>query len=338
METRISTSKIVWLAALISSIALVASITAGQARAASTTKIYVCIAGDFKTLNLTTKKKRCPRGQKKVSWNVVGEPGKPGAKGSPGSNGSSGANGAPGAQGPQGPQGATGAGGGATGATGAPGPQGATGEVGVQGALGPTGAAGPTGPTGPPGQDGQDGEDGQDGATGPTGAPGATGATGPAGQDGSSGAYLGTSGEPASMLMDVGSPSTTWFPLSGAANAPDGSWNDVMQYSPGDVTVSRVRATFSATVAMNNVFPLDLNVNVYSASSPMSVAPPFSTFAGCTITLPAIVNIGDVYSCDAITNSPMLASEGVAVGATLSSVFPMFIVATGNLATAVNVD
>lgn len=313
METRISTSKGVWLIALVSLIVLVTSITVGQARAANTTKIYVCVAGSFKTLNLTTKKKRCPRGQQKVSWNVVGEPGKPGAKGSPGSNGSSGANGVPGSPG-------------------TPGPQGATGEVGAQGALGPTGA---TGPAGPPGQDGQDG---QDGATGATGAPGATGATGPTGQDGANGAYLGTSGGPATMFMNFATPETTWFPLSGAANAPDGAWNDVMQYSPGDVTVSRVRATYSSAVAMANIAPVDMNVNVYAANSPMSSVPPFSTFAGCTIILPTIVNIGDVFSCEAATNSPLLASGGVAIGATLTSGIPMIVAATGNLATAVDVD
>lgn len=108
--------------------------TAGAAKHASAsatppTRLYACITRAFKTMNLTTKKARCPRGQFKVSWNIYGPKG---------SSGTSGTDGAPGAKGETGSAGAAGANGeaGAEGAAGAKGEAGATGSTGAQGAAG----------------------------------------------------------------------------------------------------------------------------------------------------------------------------------------------------------
>lgn len=297
---------------------------AGPAGAATTKKIYACIAGDFKTLNLTTRRARCPRGQQKISWNVVGESGKPGAKGSPGSHGVSGTQGAQGAQGAQGPQGPAGSGGGATGAAGA---TGATGAIGAQGSLGPTGAAGATGPTGAQGDKGDQGDQG---------ATGATGATGPPGADGNGGAYLSTSGGPVTLTTDGTLSETAWMPLTGSASAPDGSWNNVMQYSPGDVQVTRVRATFTPSFIMFTPFGLTLNIQVHTANAPISASPPTPTTATCSIPSPGIMFPGDVFSCDVAVSAPLLSSEGVAIGISLSTPFAETL--TGNVSTAVDVN
>jgi Collagen triple helix repeat (20 copies) len=109
-------------------------------------KTYACVAGEHRTLNLTSAGHACPNSQEKIA---VG-----------------------GATGPRGPRGKAGAPGkpGAKGTAGTAGPKGADG---AKGDVGATGAAGATGPAGPKGADG---------ATGPQGTPGTPGAPGPAGQ------------------------------------------------------------------------------------------------------------------------------------------------------------
>ncbi|MCK9248359.1 MAG: collagen-like protein [Solirubrobacteraceae bacterium] len=102
--------------------------SATKGKAPSTTSkapsvLYACVTRNFRTLNLSTKRARCPRGQSKVAWSVRGPQG---ARGDDGATG---------------PSGATGA----TGAAGERGPVGATGE---RGPVGPTGPAGPQGPAG----------------------------------------------------------------------------------------------------------------------------------------------------------------------------------------------
>lgn len=82
--------------------------------------LYACVAKKTGEIRVTTKKRRCPKGQRKVSWNVVG---------------------------PAGPQGVSGPGG----ADGARGRDGADGAAGPIGATGPQGAVGPAGPAGSPG-------------------------------------------------------------------------------------------------------------------------------------------------------------------------------------------
>lgn len=85
--------------------------------------IYACVAKQGRTLHLTSKKKKCKKGQKKIAWNVEGVPGAGGSDGAQGATGAEGAAGSPGATGPQGAPGAGGAAG-ATGAAGSTGPRG----------------------------------------------------------------------------------------------------------------------------------------------------------------------------------------------------------------------
>lgn len=129
-------------------------------------KIYACVAGDHPTLNLTTAKRTCPRGQHKISWNAAG---RHGTRGPVGSTGRTGARGAVGTSGPVGGRGATG-------------------TSGADGAVGPAGPKGANGDTGPQGADGANGPKGDTGAEGAQGPQGVTGSTGDAGRDGVSGA------------------------------------------------------------------------------------------------------------------------------------------------------
>jgi len=41
--------------------------TAGAAKRHSVTRLYACVTQTFKTLNLTTATRHCPRGQQKIS-------------------------------------------------------------------------------------------------------------------------------------------------------------------------------------------------------------------------------------------------------------------------------
>lgn len=67
--------------------------TGGVHQAAAPKKVgtlYACVAKKTGEIRVTTKKRRCPKGQRKVSWNVVGPMGPagvPGAQGSPGATG-----------------------------------------------------------------------------------------------------------------------------------------------------------------------------------------------------------------------------------------------------------
>ncbi|MBK5233186.1 MAG: tail fiber domain-containing protein [Thermoleophilia bacterium] len=127
------------------------STDAGISASSKPHRIYACVTRTFKTLNRSSKKGRCRRGETKISWNARGRRGKKGAQGRQGPAG---------VRGPQGAKGAAGA-------------RGATGAQGQTGSVGPTGAAGTNGGTGAAG------------ATGPTGAAGATGETGATGEQGS---------------------------------------------------------------------------------------------------------------------------------------------------------
>jgi hypothetical protein len=120
-------------AKLFALIALLLALVATTAGAATTSvKLYACVTPSFKTLNLTTAKAKCPKGQSKVSWNVQGPRG---PKGAPGSDGTSGTGGKDGTSGPAGAKGDKG-------------------DSGAAGAKGDTGTAGPTGSTGATGADG----------------------------------------------------------------------------------------------------------------------------------------------------------------------------------------
>lgn len=93
---------------------VLASAPAADAQSRTPTRLYACVTTSYKTLNLSTRTARCPRGQRKISWSVDGPSGKKGARGP---QGAAGAAGAPGQAGPQGPQGV-------------PGPQGERGPAG----------------------------------------------------------------------------------------------------------------------------------------------------------------------------------------------------------------
>jgi hypothetical protein len=136
-----------------------------QAASTPPKAIYACVAGHYRTLNITTGARACPDGQTKVSWNTVGTRGARGPAGVTGRTGRQGVNGPAGATAAPGRQGRTGP----AGATGAIGPQGATGSVGPVGAPGPAGAVGPAGAAGPAGQQGAPGNTGPPGPVGPTG-------------------------------------------------------------------------------------------------------------------------------------------------------------------------
>lgn len=114
-------------------------------------QVHVCVTKDFGTLNLSSAKRDCPDGQRKISWNADGRRGLAGKSGAKGPAGPAGAVGPAGATGAAGPKGDTGAKG-ATGADGAPG---------TAGQQGPPGQPGAAGTPGTPGTNGTDGADGR---------------------------------------------------------------------------------------------------------------------------------------------------------------------------------
>ncbi len=102
-------------------VTLVCAPASAQTSPPAAKRIFACLGkvnGNFK---LTTVARRCPRGQRKVSWNTLGQGGVQGAPG---------ALGAAGPAGPAGPKGEAGTPGGPTGPAG---PQGAPGFNGVSG-------------------------------------------------------------------------------------------------------------------------------------------------------------------------------------------------------------
>jgi Collagen triple helix repeat (20 copies) len=120
-----------WMAVLCAAGAILAS-----ALAASTVdgaSLYACLKNG--TARVFTKKPRCKKHERRISWNVAGPVGKSGRTGAHGSNGQEGARGVTGAIGPAGPEG----------------------KQGDTGAAGATGATGATGPTGPEGKEGANG-------------------------------------------------------------------------------------------------------------------------------------------------------------------------------------
>lgn len=114
------------------------STDAGISASSKPHRIYACVTRTFRTLNRSSKKGRCRRGETKISWNVRGRRGKKGARGRPGP---AGVRGSQGAKGATGTRGATGA----QGQAGTVGPTGAAGEIGATGVAGATGATGPQG-------------------------------------------------------------------------------------------------------------------------------------------------------------------------------------------------
>src|SRR5687767_5214675 len=66
-------------------------------------RLYACVTEEYNTLNLSSRRADCPRGQFKISWVANGRKGARGPQGEPGPAGPAGANGATGPQGPAGP-------------------------------------------------------------------------------------------------------------------------------------------------------------------------------------------------------------------------------------------
>ena len=122
----------------------------------SSGRLYACVTRRFHTLNLSSASGVCQRGQAKISWNRVGQPGHRGMRGAIGPAGLKGDTGAAGPPGPMGDVGASGVAGG----QGPKGDTGATGSTGPQGPKGDTGATGSTGPQGPKGDPGSSGANG----------------------------------------------------------------------------------------------------------------------------------------------------------------------------------
>jgi BclB C-terminal domain-containing protein len=179
----------------------------------SAKRYYACVAGRYKTLNLTTAGADCPGGQRKISFGegergLTGATGAAGAKGATGSKGATGAAGAEGKvgavgpegkAGPEGKQGPSGTGGGS------PGPEG---KEGPQGPAGPAGVAGPPGSIGPVGSQGNQGDPGPQGNEGPPGPQGNEGPPGPPGPVGPEGGgtivYAASSGAPVVLTTMAG--------------------------------------------------------------------------------------------------------------------------------------
>lgn len=234
----------------------------GQATASAKSgkRIYACVTKRYRTLNLTTAHRKCPNGQKKISWNSKGRRGPKGAAGAAGAagrDGAAGARGATGATGPAGSASSTGATG-PRGVTGPIGPQGITGPIGPTGASGTDGTDGATGPTGPTGLQGLIGATGPTGINGATGSTGATGATGATGVTGAAG--TGTSTEyayifntdPQVVAID-GDVSFSNNGLGGAVTHPLGS--PVMLMNSGGT----YEIDFSVTAVEPNQFGLYVN-------------------------------------------------------------------------------
>jgi hypothetical protein len=121
-----------------------------------TSKIRACVLQSG-LLRLHEPGQRCPRGARRIEWNVVGPIGPLGPAGAAGPAGPPGADGAAGAGGAQG----------AAGPAGAPGPEG---KAGPTGATGPAGPPGPKGDTGAPGEKGEPGTPGTGSLVSPNGA------------------------------------------------------------------------------------------------------------------------------------------------------------------------
>src|SRR5580765_2788632 len=109
-------------------------------------QLYACVRVDrdddaARLARLVAANEPCRRGETRITWSTIGQPGPQGPSGPAGPTGAPGRAGVAGPVGPAGP-------------TGAQGPQGTAGLDGLQGpqgAMGPTGPAGPTGPQGPAG-------------------------------------------------------------------------------------------------------------------------------------------------------------------------------------------
>jgi hypothetical protein len=245
-------------------------------------RVYACVVGRFRTLNLTTARARCPHGQRKISWvrhaapahrGATGKAGPKGTIGSTGATGSTGAAAAPavnGTNGLAGPTGNTGATG-TSGLIGATGSSGTTGTTGVTGATGQTGATGPTGATGSTGATGNTGATGLTGDTGATGNTGATGATGNTGATGSTG-YTGATGA-SGNTGPVGPQSYSYYFQPALESLPTGSaLLSFASAGPSTGAVTALLPTTSFTVASAGVYDIRYSVDVTGGTGSSTVS------------------------------------------------------------------
>ena len=244
------------------------AVASGSARA-----YYACVAGSTHTLQLTSKKAKCPRGERKITFNVPGPRGAAGPSGQHGLTGVTGATGPDGTRGPAGVTGATGVNGGSAGA-------GATGPAGPAGVTGTTGAAGSTGATG---------------ATGQTGATGGTGATG---ADGAGAILTSGSGTPATMVHTLGgvADAGSEIPVSGIGQASGVSVtsgtldttggpgiSEVPESIPTSGHITSLTAYFSNTTTLSlGITTIAITGQLYSSSTPDNT---LTAVPGATVTL-----------------------------------------------------
>jgi BclB C-terminal domain-containing protein len=231
----------------------------------SAKRYYACVAGRYKTLNLTTAGAACPGGQRKISFGE-GERGLTGAAGAAGAKGATGSKGA----------------------TGAAGPEGKVGAVGPEGKAGPEGKQGPSGtgggPAGPAGKEGPQGPAGPAGAAGP---PGSVGPVGPQGNPGPEGGgtivYAASSGDPVALTTIAGglTGQVAVLPLdgdqagTGSLQGPvldqTGGSGEVVpaQTFPTDETIQSITLFSSTTLALSLVgTTVTVTAQLYTSTTP----------------------------------------------------------------------
>jgi BclB C-terminal domain-containing protein len=317
----------------------------------SAKRYYACVAGRYKTLNLTTAGATCPEGQRKISFGEggrglngaagatgpKGQAGSKGATGAPGPEGKAGAVGPEGKAGPEGKQGPGGTGGGS------PGPEGKEGAQGSAGPEGTAGLPGPVGPVGPRGEEGPIGPQGHEGPPGPQGDPGPTGPEG----DGTI-VYAASSGEPVVPTTLVGglSGQVAVLPLDGdqAGMAElQGSVLDLTggggqivpaQTFPTDETIQSITLFSSTTAALSLVgTTVTVSAQLYTSTTPNNTfAPVPGTLVTASPPLTGVDAIGTI--SNGITTGlsiPVTAgTRGVivvsvtAAGLTLVNAVPMY--------------
>jgi hypothetical protein len=272
----------------------ISALTSANSRSS---RIYACVTHGFRTLNLTTADAKCPHGERKLSWNIAGQPGKPGTPGLDGEQGPTGNTGPKGDKGPQGSKGDRGAQGltgiqgpkgdqgdqGEHGNQGDPGPQGLTGDQGLKGDKGDKGDTGGTGPQGPTGVQGPKGDQGDQGIAGPQGAQGISGVT-PLGDDTGSSSRLASPGETVAGGADI--------PFAGNSSLGDGITHTVgsTSFTVADAGRYRITAMVNITSGVGAALAVAVNGRVRPPTNVSILDSPGQTVTDSLLALAA----GDV--------------------------------------------
>jgi BclB C-terminal domain-containing protein len=264
-------------------------------------RYYACVAGRYKTLNLTTAGAACPGGQRRISFGE-GERGLTGAAGAGGAKGATGSKGATGAAGPEGKVGAVGPEGKA-GPEGKQGPSGTGGgSPGPEGKEGPQGPAGPAGAAGPPGSTGPVGPQGNEGPPGPQGNPGPEGA--------GTIVYAASSGDPVVLTTMAGglTGQVAVLPLDGDQAGTGSLQGSVLdqtggpgevvpaQTFPTDETIQSITLFTSTTSALSLVgTTVTVTAQLYTSTTPDNT---FTPVPGALVTaappLTGVIAIGTI--------------------------------------------